>query len=123
VTAEPHERYIFGVQVARQVQAMQAFLDDRDAVYGLLAAQLTGVDKHGDNRFVPRFDVEAALSIASRLGLWFDGTAYRFLLFDSEKHRERWLKGESWVDIPSDLDQFIREMESDEQPAEEVTDQ
>jgi len=102
----PKKLYIFCVQLRCQVQGMQALLDDREAVAGLLGTQLDGVVEHESNRFEPHFLLEASLPLVSRLGLWFDGKAYRFLLFDTEQDRDRWLKGEDWVDMPSDLDNY-----------------
>jgi hypothetical protein len=102
----PKKRYIFSVQLARQVQAMQAFLDDREAIASLLDAELEAVEQHEPNRFIPRFAPREEFPIAARLGVWFDGEAHRLLLFDSEEDRERWLKGEDWVDVPSDLDDY-----------------
>jgi len=102
----PKKVYVFRVQLAREVQAMQAFLDDREAVISILAAQLEGTTEHEPNRFVPRFSFPVESRLAARVGLWLDGQAYHFLLFDSEQDRARWLKGEDWVDMPSDLDDY-----------------
>jgi len=105
-TGHPKKRYVSHVQLQRQVQGMQAFLDDRDTVTSLLAAKLEEVIEYEPHRFVPVFNSEHAFPLASRLGLWFDGKAYRFLLFDTLEDRARWLLGNDWVDIPSDLDDY-----------------
>jgi len=102
----PKARYICYVQYRRQVQAMQALLDDREAVAGLLAADLLDVAGGKPDRYEPRFSPTVDPVLASRLGLWFDGGSYRFLLFDSEHDRRRWLDGEDWTDVPSDIDNY-----------------
>lgn len=105
-TGHPKKRYIFHVQLRRQVQAMQALLDDREAIARLLSSRLLGVDERTPGRLVPRFDSNDGFSLASRLALLLDGEAYRFLVFDSEEDRARWLEGEDWFDMPSDLDDY-----------------
>jgi len=101
-TGHPKRRYVYRVQQRRQVRRMQRFLSDRQAMISLLQADLVGVKEHARNRYEPDITVGA---LSSRLGLWNNNGAYRFLLFDSKEDRHHWLKGRHWVDIPSDLDE------------------
>jgi hypothetical protein len=99
----PKKTYVYYVQLGRQARRIQTFLDDRTAVMRLLEAKLDHLVEYEPNRFIPRFDARDEFPLASRLGLWFDGKAYRFLLFDRPEDRARWLLGKHWVDTPSDL--------------------
>jgi len=101
------KRYIWEVQLGWQARRMHKFLDDRLAIIMLLGSKLTKAEERAPNRFIPHLDLPRAItSLTSRLGLWYDSKAYRFLLFDSEKDRERWLKGEDWLDMPGDLHDY-----------------
>ncbi|MDP2895463.1 MAG: hypothetical protein Q8Q12_02755 [bacterium] len=104
---DPKPKYILDVQVGWQKRRMSKFLDDRLGIVALLMSRLIKVEERIPSRFIPQLDLPPrVLELASRLGLWYDGKAYRFLLFDSEEDRERWLKGEDWLDMPSDLDDY-----------------
>lgn len=103
----PKPRYILDVQLGWQKRRMTKFLDDRFPIVVLLGSRLVKMEERMPARFIPHLDLPGGiLELASRLGLWYDGKAYRFLLFDSEEDRDRWLKGEDWLDIPSDLDDY-----------------
>lgn len=104
---DPKPKYILDVQVGWQKRRMSKFLDDRLGIVALLMSRLIKVEERIPGRFIPHLDLPGRiLDLASRLGLWYDGKAYRFLLFDSEEDRERWLKGEDWLDMPSDLEDY-----------------
>jgi len=87
-------------QLRRQAWRTMHFLDDRPTIVMLLHAELRGVKEHAKNRFVPDLGLESVIGLGARLGLWYDGDEYRFLLFDSAHERARWLDGEDWVDVP-----------------------
>ncbi len=109
---EPKERYLCRYQVDWQDYRMQRFLNDRISIVMLLRSKFVKAEQRAPNRYIPRLDVpERAIRLTSRLGLWFDGKAYRFLLFDSEEHRGRWLKSEDWHDMPGDINDYDWEAE------------
>ncbi|NQT84962.1 hypothetical protein HQ563_18250 [bacterium] len=121
---EPKERYLCHYQVDWQDYRMQGFLNDRGTIVMLLRSKLVKAEQRVPNRYIPEFDVpERTISLTSRLGLWFDGKAYRFLLFDSEEDRERWLKGGDWLDMPSDIDNYDWESEEELQDQPTLTSQ
>jgi len=105
------EAYVETIRLGCQELRMQTFLDDRASITRLLDAKLLGIVEHKPNRFRPRFDSRKGFPLASRLGVWFDGTAYRFLLFDSKKERARWLRGRDWHDAPRDWPDMPRDFE------------
>jgi hypothetical protein len=100
----PRERYQYVVQSQMQTQRMHCFLNNRSAIIGLLRSELLGVKQHAENRYEPHITSGWIGSLSSRIGLWFDGSNYRFLIFDSKEARDGWFKGEDWVDVPSDID-------------------
>ena len=101
----PRKRYQYMIQVHLQTQRMHRFLSDRLAIIALLKSEFLGVKEGAKNRYEPHISLGWIADLSSRIGLWFDGNNYRFLVFDSEEDRDRWLKGEDWVDVPSDIDQ------------------
>lgn len=105
------DRYTYLVQVGWQVRRMQHFLGNRLGTAMLLQTRLLGVEEHQGNRYKPKLGLEAAIDLGSQLGLWYDGRYFRFLIFDSSEDRDRWLHGEDWVDMPSDLNDYDRLME------------
>ncbi len=104
---DPKKRYIWEHQLGWQKYRVYRFLSDRQDIVMLLGSKLARVEQWSPNRFIPRLDLpQGVTSLSSRLGLWYDGKAYRFLIFESEEDRGRWLKGEDWFDMPSDVDDY-----------------
>jgi hypothetical protein len=100
----PKARYQYDVQVKAQTMRMQRFLCDRSATMDLLQSQLVSCDLHSPGRYKPSLRLPGEKTCHLPLGLWHDEKKYRFLIFDSGEDRDRWLRGEDWFDIPSDID-------------------
>jgi hypothetical protein len=98
---------------------VQHFLSDRLPIIMLLPADLVSAKQRAPNRFEPDIGLNGVVGLGTRLGLWFDGKARRFLMLDSAEKRKRWLKGEDWTDNPSDLEAFIRETYGDRRPEDD----
>jgi len=119
---DPRKVFIYNVQLNCQTRRMQRLLNNRLAIENLLKAKLLGVVEYEPRRFEPRFDSPEDFRLASRFAVWFDGKAYRFLLFDTKADRARWLLGEDWVDEPRELEEYAwsTDEEWEQQIAEEV---